>query len=312
MGLRYFVQMCIQFKNRYLLREMYEMKYYLRRMSNSMDVMARTMELYSANGQPSLQTVDVDEGFRFIGSSKDECIIPQMRDEKLVWAYNEMNYLIDNIFDDTIKNGVMLDIGANIGTTSVYFAKKTGMKVIAFEPDKDNYIMLKSNCILNQVENLVCCEKIALSNINGQQLFEYDAANPGKSKLINEEKDTDNINIIKVMRLDDYIQQKEIDIEKISFIWMDVEGFEAEAIDGAMVFLRKNPVPMFVEVNWKDYIKKGILDSYIDNITNVYTHFMDVGKNDKKWLPISKIKSSIYNLKEEDREQTDYLFMNRS
>jgi len=51
------------------------------------------------------------------------------------------------------SNGLFLDLGANIGTTGIYFLKKLtpNLKLLAFEPDAENFKMLHANLILNDL-----------------------------------------------------------------------------------------------------------------------------------------------------------------
>ncbi len=62
------------------------------------------------------------------------------------------------------KNGIALDIGANIGNHSLFFSKQFDA-VISFEPVPNNYLLLKANLFLNQTQNITLIEK-ALSNAN--------------------------------------------------------------------------------------------------------------------------------------------------
>jgi tRNA/tmRNA/rRNA uracil-C5-methylase (TrmA/RlmC/RlmD family) len=56
------------------------------------------------------------------------------------------------------KNTVALDVGANIGNHSLYFAKYF-KKVISFEPAPNNCWIFKANIFLNRVKNVILIEK---------------------------------------------------------------------------------------------------------------------------------------------------------
>jgi FkbM family methyltransferase len=63
---------------------------------------------------------------------------------------------------DNIKPGeVLYDIGANVGSYSVY-AGVRGVKVYSFEPEADNYALLTKNLTLNGIKENAYC--LALSN----------------------------------------------------------------------------------------------------------------------------------------------------
>lgn len=154
-----------------------------------------------------IHSVEVEGDMQFIGSTSDECIIPWMKENKKTWAGEDIEEFLH--VAPKIRNsvgGIFLDIGANIGTTSVYIAKSMGMNVIAFEPDINNYKILRSNCILNGVEQRVRCENVALSNKAGKQRFNYDEKNPGGSSLVDDNSDLEGLQEVSVLRLDDYIR----------------------------------------------------------------------------------------------------------
>lgn len=114
------------------------------------------------------------------------------------------------------KKGLFLDIGANIGTTTVHVAKHMGpgLQVMAFEPDRLNFQLLTANCEQNGCGNVNLCNT-ALSNQSGVmelQVFDY---NRGKCKLVTDnstEKQkadkpkTVQTETVPVISLDDYLQ----------------------------------------------------------------------------------------------------------
>lgn len=51
------------------------------------------------------------------------------------------------------SDGVLFDVGANIGIYTV-FAAKRGVKVVAFEPEAMNYMVLCKNIYLNNLDNV--------------------------------------------------------------------------------------------------------------------------------------------------------------
>jgi len=151
--------------------------------------------------------------------------------------------------------GIFLDIGANIGTTTVHVAKNMGpeLQVISFEPDCLNFQLLSKNCEINGCRNVTLCNA-ALSDQSGIgeiQVFDY---NRGKCQVIEDidAEDTKQSKGIKTesvaMRsLDEYLSENNIPKDQIRYIWIDVEGHEARAINGMMELLSTVHPPILME-----------------------------------------------------------------
>lgn len=59
---------------------------------------------------------------------------------------------------ETFKAGeVLWDVGANVGGYSVWAANRRGVKVVALEPEADNYALLVKNLRLNKVDGTAYC-----------------------------------------------------------------------------------------------------------------------------------------------------------
>jgi len=62
-----------------------------------------------------------------------------------------------NVLDDKIKSAksLIIDVGAHIGCFSIYVAVlNPNIRVLAFEPDENNYKLLKENLQLNTTKNI--------------------------------------------------------------------------------------------------------------------------------------------------------------
>ncbi|MBI5631803.1 MAG: FkbM family methyltransferase [Elusimicrobia bacterium] len=59
--------------------------------------------------------------------------------------------------------GVLFDIGANVGTYSLYAAKK-GLEVLAFEPEAQNFAGLNRNIAVNGLDDKITALNVALSD----------------------------------------------------------------------------------------------------------------------------------------------------
>jgi len=145
-----------------------------------------------------------------------------------------------NLVKNEIKNGqVVLDIGANIGYYTLIFAKEVGNEghVFAFEPESNNFNLLKKNVEINGYKN-VTFEKIAVSNMNGKTKL-YISEGPGRHRIYPSVTCTKNYVSVNMMKLDDYFQSNYLS-DKISFIKIDVEGSELQVLEGMTILLTKN------------------------------------------------------------------------
>jgi FkbM family methyltransferase len=148
-------------------------------------------------------------------------------------------------FAKLIKRGdVILDIGANIGFHSLYFAELTGSsgRVYSFEPIKINYEAFEANLLLNVFPQITPVN-LALGDENKVMYIHIDSEskNPGTFNLFSSEQGNVEIQLKKG---DDFLSAK--NIETIDFIKIDVEGFEPEVIKGLTTTIRKsNPIIVF-------------------------------------------------------------------
>jgi len=132
------------------------------------------------------------------------------------------------------KGDTVVDIGANIGLFTLFFSKLVGTtgRVIAFEPDPENFDVLKKNIELNEITNVTLVQK-GVSNKN-ESVKLYKSNVSGGHSLIKNEWAKEYTNI-QTVTLDGYFRGEEIDMIKI-----DAEGFELEVIEGGKKLLENN------------------------------------------------------------------------
>lgn len=140
---------------------------------------------------------------------------------------------------DSFSSGELLyDIGANVGMYSIYAASK-GVKVIAFEPESQNYAQLNRNVFLNQFQNHVTGLNLAVgksSNIDYLYLSEFTVGgainNLGSSVDYNHQpmESAFKQGVLSIA-LDDLIEKYNLPIP--NHIKIDVDGLESDIIFGA-------------------------------------------------------------------------------
>lgn len=226
---------------------------------------------------------------------------------------NETLFYLDDIFDYIksyfLKNGynwetafhehfdkfiipgsVALDIGAHIGTHTLAMSKIVGANgtVYAFEPQNKLFTELAINMHLNNIENVKLHHK-ALGNEHKFIKIQIpdEGWNHNRSKelvnIINEghgtvfEASTDEKDKTELVRLDDY------NLNNVSFLKMDVEGFEMEVIKGAQETILRNKPVMIVEIFDGPETRKRL--AYIESLGYRYRH---LGSRDYLFIPMEK------------------------
>lgn len=127
------------------------------------------------------------------------------------------------------REGIIIDIGANIGIATAYFKNKyPNIRVIAIEASPINYNQLMRNIEVNKFNNIVPINKF-VSRKNGQICFYHHKQKPGGSfgegyrfadPSVTEEFDVETI------KIDDVIKGLKDIVIKI-----DVEGAEYEILE---------------------------------------------------------------------------------
>lgn len=122
------------------------------------------------------------------------------------------------------KGGVVVDIGANIGTFSIYSASK-GAKVYAVEPEPNNAQALRKNIELNNMQGLIVHVPFGISD---REHVATITDMGGGSTIKDDGMPGTEINLISLDDLFSLYPINEVDILKI-----DVEGSEVDIILGA-------------------------------------------------------------------------------
>ena len=90
-----------------------------------------------------------------------------------------------NFLSHTRKTSTLFDIGANLGITCIP-AVKRGLikKAYAVEPEKENFEILKTNILLNNLQNKIEVFNCALSNEKNSVSMEISSDNSGDHRIL--------------------------------------------------------------------------------------------------------------------------------
>lgn len=135
------------------------------------------------------------------------------------------------------RDGLCLDIGANIGNHALFFAPHFA-QVLAFEPNPRTFTLLQLNATL--APN-VRCFNVGLSDAAGSARLAVPADNIGMATL--QPGAEGQAVACELQRLDDL---PELTGQRVALVKIDVEGHEAAVLRGARAMLeRDRPVVVF-------------------------------------------------------------------
>ena len=163
------------------------------------------------------------------------------------YEQDAVNFLEDKMRKNFFSN--FLDIGANSGYYSFYFAKKfPDLKIQAFEPNIDAYDKFLKTILKNSFKN-VEISNFGLSNINNKvkmiTWFKHGIAKTN-SIILDKSHDVRNSKIFEAnLKVGDEIIK--IRNKKI-VLKIDVEGHELSVLDGLKSLLKKNNSLILIEI----------------------------------------------------------------
>jgi FkbM family methyltransferase len=191
----------------------------------------------------------------------------------------------------------LLDIGANIGTTSIPAVKEhKAAHVWAFEPAPDNVRLLRCNIHLNDLSERITVVPVALSDHDGEADLGLSKMGGGDHRVMtsNEEgyfgeSSWDRISV-PVRRLDEMVDELGIDLSRVALAWLDTQGYEARILVGASG-LTSSTVPVLTEY-WPYGLRRNkSLDLFHDLVADRYSTVVDIGGSRPRICEAAKVAS---------------------
>lgn len=217
------------------------------------------------------------DGLHYVATSKDDTILGTMYLRRRTWSEDSMRLykiLTDKFYNIDDSTGLFLDLGANIGTTGIYFLKKftPKLKLVAFEPDPENFKLLRANLILNDLYEKAIIENFGLGDEETEMTMYRAPLNPGANSLLADDRQEKEM--VKIIPLDKYFDDKKFSPKDIKYIWIDTEGFEPQILLGMKNILIDNPAPIFMEFNPQTWNKTGYFDKMMDFLKGLYQGYI--------------------------------------
>jgi FkbM family methyltransferase len=159
------------------------------------------------------------------------------------------------LLSQLINSGdTVIDVGANIGAHSVFFAKQVGPngRILSFEPQRLVHQILCANMVINQITWAECFHA-GVGEVTGRievpELMAGADQNFGSLSL----KNAKSSGGTPILRLDD------LNLSSCKLMKVDVEGMEIEVLKGALnLIIRYQPI-LYVENDRKDLAEQLVL-----------------------------------------------------
>lgn len=163
--------------------------------------------------------------------------------------------LVDYVCKSLPKDGVILDVGANIGSIAVPVAlRRPDLMIYCFEGLTRNFNFLERNIKLNDLSN-VFVFNLVLSKVEGDEIkFYYDEMFRGNSSIHNLYSNSYELHHTRT--LDSVI--KGLKLDRLDFVKIDTEGSESLIIKGAKEVLLKFKPDIHFEYNCDYEIACGL------------------------------------------------------
>jgi len=190
------------------------------------------------------------------------------------------------------RGKLFLDVGANIGTQTVYaLVGDNFARAVCFEPAPKNLLALKTNITVNGLEHRATIVPKAVGAAPGNMILMLDSDNSGGHSFRLGTSTGRKIDLpVDVITIDAALAECEIQPDEIGLVWMDVEGYEPEALAGAEHVLAAR-VPICVEVNAHVYGEAGT-SALLDRLAGAgYTQAVSIGKAAGRTFELSAVEA---------------------
>jgi FkbM family methyltransferase len=172
------------------------------------------------------------------------------------------------------QKGTFLDIGANIGTTSIQATEFPNVDaVISFEPSRDVYALLMANVYLNKLENKIAAFRYAVGDTQSTTKLMLSPLSSGDNRIRREDHLTDFQRSesgresilsedVSTIVIDDFLRKE---LASIKYVWIDVQGYEYFVLKGCEALLAKDNVSVQIE-----YWPHGLIETNSLDLLNQY------------------------------------------
>jgi FkbM family methyltransferase len=208
--------------------------------------------------------------------------------------------------------GVMLDIGANVGTTCIPRVVLGDFDVVyAAEPEPENYACLVGNVLDNGLAGRVLPERIAIGNTDGMaSLSRTDTI--GGHHLVKEPTNRhQSLVAVPCITIDRWLERLGVAPAAVTFVKVDTQGWDLEVLKGASTVLAQKHVVWQLEITRMVKRSGETLEKFAELLRDNFTFAKTLGGDSGPIRPIAEVLDRIERLGDED-SFVNLLLLNRA
>lgn len=178
------------------------------------------------------------------------------------------------------RGGVIIDVGANIGTTTVFFARR-GWRVLSIEPVPRAVQLLEKSIASSGVDSMVTVVPCAIADeagelemVAGHNLSTSEIRRTHQPEQLGTPGDT-GLDVVSVpaRTLSDVLREHGIETADVALVWSDTEGSERTVLEGGRD-LWLGGVPAWIEVRPSAIRDHGSLTEFCSAVRRQFDTFL--------------------------------------
>ncbi|WP_295157699.1 FkbM family methyltransferase [uncultured Brachyspira sp.] len=161
-----------------------------------------------------------------------------------------LSYVPKKYIDTQLKDSIFIDGGGFIGDTAILFSQYEFSSIYSFEPDENNYNIMKDNIIKYKKDNIIPCN-LGISDKNEKLYINSNGSVDSGATFLSASRNVSKY--ADIVKLDDYLKDRK---NRVGLIKLDIEGFEENALIGAEKIIREDK-PILLIAAYHDWVAFG-------------------------------------------------------
>lgn len=197
--------------------------------------------------------------------------------------------------------GVMLDVGANIGTTCIPRVVLGDFDcVYAAEPESENYACLVGNVIDNGVVGRVLPQRVAITSWTGAATLERTDRIGGHHLVAEPRRAQGPVSEVPCFTIDSWLEHLRVSPAAVTFVKVDTQGWDVEVLKGGASLLAHKHVVWQLEITRLLKRSGATLEKFAELLLQHFTHAKKLGESSAAVRPIVEVLSELQQLLDEN------------